>query len=123
MFGLPFWQFVIACLGIFGLASFTAERRTKELGIRKVLGASASGLTLMITKDFLILVGISTLIAWPVAWYFMNKWLMNFPYKIDLNIVPFLTSTLIAIITALISVSYQAFRASNTNPVIALRYE
>lgn len=113
----------IACLGIFGLASFTAEQKTKEIGVRKVMGASVSSIIRLVNKEFLKLVLISNLIAWPVAWYFMNKWLMNFPYKIDLNIIPFLTSTLIAIITALISVSYQAFKASNTNPVVALRYE
>lgn len=114
---------VIACLGIFGLASFTAERRTKELGIRKVLGASASGLTLMITKDFLILVGISTLIAWPVAWYFMNDWLADFNYRIDLGLSIFLLASGMAVGIAILTVSSQAIKASLVNPVKALKHE
>jgi len=113
----------IACLGIFGLASFTAEQRTKEIGIRKVMGASVSVIISLINKEFIKLVIISNLIAWPVAWYFMSKWLNNYTYRIDLSIWPFVISGLIAISIALLSVSYQAFKASRTNPVNALRYE
>ena len=113
----------IACLGIFGLASFTAERRTKELGIRKVLGASTSGLTIMITKDFLILVGISSLIAWPTAWYFMSDWLADFNYRIELGVGVFLLSSGISVAIALFTVSSQAIKAALVNPVRALKYE
>ena len=113
----------IACLGIFGLASFTAEQKTKEIGIRKVMGASVSNIIQLVNKEFFKLVLISNIIAWPIAWYFMKNWLNNFVYRIDLTIWPFILSGMIAIIIALLSVSYQAFRASNTNPVNALRYE
>lgn len=113
----------IACLGIFGLASFTAEQRTKEIGIRKVMGASVSGIISLINKEFIKLVILSNLIAWPVAWYFMRNWLNNYTYRIDLTLWPFVISGFIAISIALISVSYQALKASRTNPVNALRYE
>ncbi len=113
----------IACLGIFGLASFTAEQRTKEIGIRKVMGASVSSIIKLINREFLILVLISNIIAWPIAWYFMKNWLNNFTYKIDLTIWPFIISGLIAIIIALLSVTYKALKASSTNPIEALRYE
>lgn len=113
----------IACLGIFGLASFTAEQRTKEIGIRKVMGASVSGIISLINKEFIKLVILSNLIAWPGAWYFMRNWLNNYTYRIDLTLWPFVISGFIAISIALISVSYQALKASRTNPVNALRYE
>ncbi len=113
----------IACLGIFGLASYTAEQRTKEIGIRKVMGASVSTIVKLINQEFLILVLFSNIIAWPIAWYFMKDWLNNFDYRIDLTIWPFLLSGVIAIIIAILSVSYKALRASRTNPVDALRYE
>ncbi|UZR93178.1 ABC transporter permease [Chondrinema litorale] len=114
---------IIACLGIFGLASFTAEKRTKEIGIRKVLGASTSGLTLMITRDFLLLVMVSSLIAWPVAWYFMDNWLADFNYRIDLSVGVFIIASGTAVIIALFTVSSQAIKAALTNPVKALKYE
>ncbi|MBI9053675.1 MAG: ABC transporter permease [Bacteroidales bacterium] len=113
----------IACLGIFGLASFTAEQKTKEIGIRKVMGASVTTIIKLINKEFLKLVLVSNIIAWPIAWYFMKNWLNNFTYRIDLSIWPFLLSGIIAIFIALASVSYQALKASSTNPVNALRYE
>ncbi|MFO7843030.1 MAG: FtsX-like permease family protein [Bacteroidales bacterium] len=113
----------IACLGIFGLASFTAEQRTKEIGIRKVMGASVSSIISLINKEFIKLVIVSNIIAWPVAWYFMRNWLNNYTYRIDLTLWPFIISGLIAISIALLSVSYQAYKASRTNPVNALRYE
>lgn len=113
----------IACLGIFGLASFTAEQKTKEIGIRKVMGASVSSIIQLVNKEFLKLVLISNIIAWPIAWYFMKNWLNNFVYRIDLTIWPFVTSGIVAMIIAIGAVSYQAFKASRTNPVNALRYE
>ena len=113
----------IACLGIFGLASFTAEQRTKEIGIRKVMGASVITIIRLINTEFIKLVILSNLIAWPFAWYFMRNWLNNYTYRIDLTIWPFILSAFIAISIALLSVSYQAVKASRTNPVNALRYE
>jgi len=113
----------IACMGIFGLASYTAEQRTKEIGIRKVMGASVSGIIQLVNKEFLRLVLISNFVAWPVAFYFMREWLNNFTYRIDLTIWPFLISGILAIIIAIVSVSYQALKASRTNPIEALRYE
>jgi len=113
----------IACLGIFGLASFTAEQRTKEIGIRKVMGASVSTIISLINKEFIKLVIVSNIIAWPIAWYFMKNWLHNFVYKIDLTIWPFLISGIAALIIAIGTVSYQALKTSRTNPVNALRYE
>jgi putative ABC transport system permease protein len=113
----------IACLGIFGLASFTAEQRTKEIGIRKTMGASVTSIIQLINKEFIKLVILSNLIAWPIAWYFMGNWLNNYTYRIELTLRPFILSGLIAIGIALLSVSYQALKASKTNPVNALRYE
>jgi putative ABC transport system permease protein len=113
----------IACLGIFGLASFTAEQKTKEIGIRKVMGASIATIIKLINKEFLKLILASNIIAWPITWYFMKNWLNNFIYRIDLTIWPFIISGFLAIIIAIVSVSYQAIRASNVNPVVALRYE
>jgi putative ABC transport system permease protein len=114
---------IIACLGIFGLASYTAEQRTKEIGILKVMGASVSTIVRLINREFLLLVLFSNIVAWPIAWYFMKDWLNNFTYRIDLTIWPFIISGIIAILIALLSVTYKAIKASRTNPVNALRYE
>lgn len=113
----------IACMGIYGLASYTAEQRTKEIGIRKVMGASIITIIKLINREFIILVLISNIIAWPIAWYFMKNWLTNFTYCISLSIWTFVLSGIIAILIALVSVSYQALKASSTNPVNTLRYE
>ena len=113
----------VASLGLFGLASFTAQLRIKEIGIRKVLGASVSNLVLMLSKEFAILVGIANLIAWPIAYYAMNRWLQDFAYRIDLGIWAFIVSGFLALFIALTTVSYQAWKVARTNPVDALRYE
>ncbi|PLX10720.1 MAG: ABC transporter permease [Marinilabiliales bacterium] len=113
----------IACLGILGLASYTAEQKTKEIGIRKVMGASIASIIQLVNKEFIKLVIVSNIIAWPIAWYFMKNWLNNFVYRIDLTVWPFIFSGIIAILIALGSVTYQALKASRTNPVNALRYE
>ncbi len=113
----------VACLGLFGLTSFTAQQRIKEIGIRKVLGASVSNLVLMLSKEFAVLVGLANLIAWPIAYYAMNKWLQDFAYRIDLNIWAFVLSGFLALFIALTTVSYQAWKVARTNPVDALRYE
>lgn len=114
---------LISCLGLFGLAAYTAERRTKEIGIRKVLGASIAGLTALLSKDFLVLVAIACLIAFPLSWWAMNNWLQSFAYRIDLEWWVFAAAGLLAMTIALITVSTQAIKASLTNPVKSLRTE
>lgn len=113
----------IACLGLFGLAAFTAEQKTKEIGVRKVLGATVTNVITMLSKEFIILVVIANLIAWPVAYFIMTKWLEEFAYKIDLNLGVFVLAGLIVLIIALLTVSYQAAKAAIANPVKSLRYE
>jgi putative ABC transport system permease protein len=113
----------IACLGIFGLASFTAERRTKEIGIRKVLGASVPRIIFLLSEGFLKWVIIANLISWPVAYYAMHKWLQRFAYRIDLGIGIFILSGVAALCIALLTVSYQSIKAALANPVDSLRYE
>jgi len=113
----------ISCMGLFGLATFTAQQRIKEIGIRKVLGASAAGIVSMLSKDFLILIIISLVIASPIAYYFMHNWLQDFAYRIGISPWPFLLSGLAAIIIALATVSFQAIKAALANPVKSLRTE
>jgi len=114
---------VIASLGILGLASYSVEQRTREIGIRKVSGASGKGIILLISREFSLLVLIANLIAWPVAWYFMRNWLMGFPIRISLGIHYFLLAALIAMCIAMVTVYFQGTRAANLNPSRALRYE
>ena len=113
----------IACLGLFGLTAFTVERRIKEIGIRKVLGASISTIVYLISKEFLKWVLIANLIAWPVAYYFMSRWLDNFAYRTEMTIWVFIFSGIIALIIALLTVSSQTIKAATANPVKSLRYE
>jgi putative ABC transport system permease protein len=113
----------ISCLGMFGLASFAAERRTKEIGVRKVLGASVSGIVALISKDFIKWVLIANFIAWPIAYIFMNKWLQNFAYRTNIGILTFLFAGMVALCIALLTVSYQSIKAAVANPVESLRYE
>jgi predicted permease len=113
----------ISCLGLFGLAAYTAERRTKEIGIRKVLGASARGLAGLLSKDFLKLVAISCLIAFPLAWWMMNNWLESYAYRIKINWAIFLAAGLLALMIALLTVSFQAVKTAMANPVKSLRSE
>ncbi len=113
----------ISCLGLFGLAAYTAERRTKEIGIRKVLGASAKGVAGLLSKDFLTLVAISCIIAFPLAWWMMHNWLQTYAYRIKIDWVIFLVAGLLAISIALLTVSFQAIKAAMANPVESLRSE
>jgi putative ABC transport system permease protein len=113
----------ISCLGLFGLAAYTAERRIKEIGIRKVLGASVSGLAGLLSKDFLKLVGLSCLIAFPVAWFFIHNWLQSYQYRVNVNWWVFIISGVLAMAIALTTVSYQAIKAALSNPVKNLRSE
>lgn len=114
---------VIACLGLFGLASFTAEQRTKEIGIRKVMGASVSTIVFLLAKDFLKLVLLAIVLATPLAYWAMDRWLMEFAYKIEPGMVFFVLSGLLALLIAFLTVSYQALKAATANPVNALKYE
>jgi putative ABC transport system permease protein len=114
---------LISCLGLFGLAAFSAEQRNKEIGIRKVLGASVAGIVRLLSKDFLILVGVSFVIATPIAWYFMNKWLQAYAYRISLSWWMFVLAGVLAAVIALMTVSSQAIKAAITNPVKSLKSE
>ncbi len=114
---------LIACLGLLGLAAFAVEQRTKEIGLRKVLGASVSGVTALLSKDFVKLVVAANLIAWPAAWFAMNKWLENFAYRIEISWWIFVLAGGIALVIALMTVSTQAIRAALANPVESLKYE
>lgn len=113
----------IACLGLFGLASFTSEQRTKEIGIRKVVGASVSKIFVLLSKEFIKRILIANIIAWPIAYFAMNKWLQNFAYRINIGIGIFLISGLIALVIAMLTISCQSIKAATANPVDALRYE
>jgi putative ABC transport system permease protein len=113
----------IACLGLFGLAAYAAEQRTKEIGIRKVLGASVSNIVNMLSIDFLKLVGIASLISFPVAWWLMNQWLQSYAYRISIGFEVFVFAGIIAAIIAIITVSFQAVKAAIANPVKSLRTE
>ncbi len=114
---------IISCLGLFGLAAYTAERRTKEIGIRKVLGATAAGLAGLLSKDFLQLVCISCLVAFPIAWWEMHNWLQSYQYRIEISWWIFLIAGLLAVLIALLTVSFQAIKAAIANPVKSLRAE
>ena len=113
----------IACLGIFGVAAYTAERRIKEIGIRKVLGASIPGILALLSEGFIKWLLFANLISWPVAYYIMDKWLNNFAYRIDLTVWTFLLSGFLALGIAMLTVSYQTIKAATANPVDSLRYE
>ncbi len=113
----------IACLGLFGLSSFAAEQRTKEIGIRKVLGASIPGLMGLLFRDFVRWVVLANVLAWPVAYHFMNKWLQNFAYRINIGWFTFLLAGTLALIIALMTVSYQSIKAALVNPIESLKYE
>lgn len=114
---------IISCLGLFGLASYTTEQRTKEIGIRKVLGASVNNISRLITTDFLFLVVPAILLAWPVSWYFMDRWLRNFAFHTDTGWWPFILSGLAAFVMFLLTVNYLARKAASANPIESLRYE
>jgi putative ABC transport system permease protein len=118
-----FLAIFIACLGLYGLASFTVERRTKEIGIRKVLGASVSGIFMFLSRGLSKWVLLANIIAWPVAYYLMDRWLQNFAYRIGLSVWIFMLSGLAAFLIALLTVSYQSIKAATANPVDSLRYE
>ena len=113
----------VACLGLFGLATFTAEQRTKEIGIRKVLGASVGGVVALLSKDFLKLVLIAFVIASPIAWFVMHKWLEDFAYRIDISAWVFVTAIVLAVVITIVTISFQAIKAALANPINSLRTE
>ncbi|MFT3677042.1 MAG: ABC transporter permease [Chitinophagaceae bacterium] len=114
---------IISCLGLFGLAAYTAERRTKEIGIRKVLGASVPGVVAMLSKDFIRLVALAAIIAFPLAWWFMNSFLSEYAYRVQIHWWVFAIAGALSFTIALLTVSFQAIRAALTNPVDSLRSE
>ncbi|MYC16354.1 MAG: FtsX-like permease family protein [Gemmatimonadetes bacterium] len=113
----------VACLGLLGLAAFTAEQRTKEIGIRKTMGASVWNLVILLCREFVILVGIANLIAYPIIYLAMDRWLQHFAYRIELGATPFVLGSLLTLGIALLTVSTQAWKAARTNPTETLRYE
>ncbi|MFC2167418.1 ABC transporter permease [Acidobacteriota bacterium] len=113
----------VSCLGLFGLASFMAERRTKEIGIRKVLGASVSGIIFILCREFTKWVVFANIFAWPVAYFVMHNWLQKFPYRISIGFGIFFLSGFVTLLIALLTVSYQSIRAALSNPVVSLKYE
>jgi putative ABC transport system permease protein len=114
---------LVACLGLFGLAAFTAEQRTKEIGVRKVMGASVGGIVLLLSKDFTRLVAIAFLVAAPAAYLVMSRWLENFTFRTEINPFIFVLVGVLALAIAWLTVGYQAVRAATADPVRALRYE
>ena len=124
MFGFfSFLAIFIACLGLFGLAAYTAEQRTKEIGVRKVLGASVSGIVMLLSSDFLKLVLEAILVAIPISYYAMNKWLQEFAYRISISPWTFIIAALLAFVIAFVTISFQAVKAATTDPVKSIRYE
>ena len=113
----------VACMGLFGLASFMTIQRTKEIGIRKALGSTSSEVVLLLSKGFIVLVLLANIIAWPIAWLIMNRWLQNFPYRISINPLLFVLAGLAVVVIAFLSVGFQTLKASKVNPANTLRSE
>lgn len=118
-----FFAILIACLGLFGLVTYAAEQRTKEIGIRKVLGASVSNIVTMLSTDFLKLVGVAAVVAFPIAWYAMNRWLQDFAYRTTISWWVFATAALLAVVITITTVSFRAIKAALMNPVNSLKTE
>jgi putative ABC transport system permease protein len=122
-FAFSLLAIVIASLGLFGLAAFISEQRTKEIGIRKILGATESKIIILLSKQFTKWVILSNLIAWPIAFYFMHKWIQRFAFRPGISIWPFLLASIVVLCIALLTVSYQTIKAARSDPVDLLRYE
>jgi putative ABC transport system permease protein len=123
IFGFTCTAILIACLGLFGLALFAAEQRTREIGIRKALGATVSDIALMLSKSFVKWVLVANIIAWPLAYWFVIDWLYDYPYRIDISLYYYILAGLLALAIALLTVCYQTIKAARGNPADALRYE
>jgi putative ABC transport system permease protein len=114
---------IIACLGLLGLASFVTEQRMKEIGIRKVLGATVQGIVVLVSRDFMKLIVLASIIAAPIAWYSMRRWLENFSYRVSIPWVVFLVAAILAFVIAFLTIGFQAVKAASANPVKNLRSE
>ena len=114
---------IVSCLGLAGLSLFTIQTRIQEIGIRKVMGGTMSGIVVLLSKDFFKLILIANIFAWPFAWLAMRQWLQNYAYRIDLQLWMFVLAGFIALVIAMMTVSFQAWRAAVANPVATLRYE
>jgi len=114
---------LIACMGAFGLISLALTRRTKEIGIRKVLGASEGSILTLMTKNFLVLIAAAAAVACPITYFLLHRWLQNFAYRIELSLLPFVMGTLITTSVIMGSILFKIIRTARTNPVEALRYE
>jgi ABC-type antimicrobial peptide transport system permease subunit len=114
---------LIGCLGLFGLASFMANQKTKEIGVRKVMGASIQSIVMLFSKEFISLIFIGFLVAAPLSWYFSNQWLSQFTYRITLGPVIFVLGLVATFLIAMVTVGYRSFRAASANPVDSLKYE
>jgi ABC-type antimicrobial peptide transport system permease subunit len=114
---------IISCLGLFGLAAFTARQRQKEIGIRKVVGATAGDITMMLSKDFIKLILVALLISFPVSWWLMNNWLQGFAYRVSIDLIVFVIAGISVAGIALLTISFQSVKAALANPVMALRSE
>ncbi len=124
IFGVfSFIAIFVACLGLVGLSAFVIQLRTREIGVRKVLGASVSSIVLLLFNEFSKLIVASNLIALPIAFYLLGRWLESYPYRIQLGIEPFLLSGIITVVVSFTTISFHAFRAATTNPINALRTE
>ncbi|NIM91500.1 MAG: FtsX-like permease family protein [Candidatus Aminicenantes bacterium] len=118
-----FFAVCIACLGLLGLTSFSIEKRTKEIGIRKILGSSVSGILTLLCRDYVRVVLLAILCAWPISWWLMFRWLQNFPYRVSLSWTNFVLSALLILVITLVTVSFQTIKAARADPVKSLRYE
>jgi len=118
-----FLTMIIACLGLLGLASYTAEQRAKEIGIRKVIGAKVTEIIFMVSRDFVLLVALSLLVAFPISWYFMDQWLEVFAYRTEIKPLSFVIAAVLTLVITIVTVSYHTFRAATTNPVKVLKSE
>jgi putative ABC transport system permease protein len=114
---------LISCLGLFGLASFLTEQRTKEIGIRKVLGSTVRGIIILLSKQFLKWVAVANIIALPIAWFLSYKWLQDYPYRTGIGVWIFILTGAMTLVIAFLTVSYQSIKAARSNPVDSLRYE
>lgn len=123
VFSFTWLAIFIACLGLFGLSAFTAEQKTKEIGVRKVLGASVGGIVLLLSKQFSQLIVVSIILAVPIAYYLMSQWLSDYEYRVDINWLWFVVSAITALLIAILTVTFQSVRAASINPSKSLRYE